>query len=142
MDLEIVIKTKFILQPLLKLMKMEKITFDDLPEAISLLLAKVEKIEAVLCGNPLETKIEEKPMGVKEAAAFLALSVPTIYSKVCRGDLQAYKCGRKLYFDKTMLIKHIKSSKKQIVSQMNIEIENAPLQLPKHQKRKAFRWQT
>ena len=120
---------------------MEKITFDNLPQAVALLLEKVEKLEAVLCRNQTETKIEEKPMGVKEAAAFLELAVPTIYSKVCRGDLPAYKSGRKLYFDEAMLIKHIKSARKQVNNEPEITIERRPPQLPKHQKRKAFRWQ-
>jgi excisionase family DNA binding protein len=122
-------------------MKMEKITFDNLPQAVAMLLEKVEKLEAVLCAKQVETKIEEKPMGVKEAAAFLELAVPTIYSKVSRGDLPAYKSGRKLYFDEAMLIKHIKSARKQVTQEMEIKIERLQPQLPKHQKRKAFRWQ-
>ncbi|WP_316795281.1 helix-turn-helix domain-containing protein [Pedobacter agri] len=120
---------------------MKKITFDNLPQAVALLLEKVEKLEDVLYGRQSETKIQEKPMGVKEAAAFLELAVPTIYSKVSRGDLPAYKSGRKLYFDEAMLIKHIKSTRKQVTQEMEIKIERTPLQLPKHQKRKAFRWQ-
>ena len=119
---------------------MEKITFDNLPEAVSLLLEKVEKLEALLCGKPLEPKPEKKPMGAKEAAAFLELSVPTIYSKVCRGDLPAYKSGRKLYFDEAMLIEHIKSTRKPATQAPLKKIESIPLQLPKHKKRKAFRW--
>lgn len=80
-------------------------------------------------------------MGVKEAAAFLELAIPTIYSKVSRGDLPAYKSGRKLYFDEAMLIKHIKSIKKHETKDVGLTIEPLPLQLPKRQKRKAFRWQ-
>ncbi len=122
-------------------MKMEKITFDNLPQAVALLLEKVEKLEAVLCAKQSETNIQEKPMGVKEAAAFLELAVPTIYSKVSRGDLPAYKSGRKLYFDEAMLIKHIKSTRMHATKEVELIIERTSLKLPKHQKRKAFRWQ-
>jgi len=54
-------------------MKMENITFDNLPQAIALLLEKMEKLEQMLCGRAAETRIDQKPMGVKEAAAFLEI---------------------------------------------------------------------
>ena len=121
-------------------MTMENITFDNLPQAISLLLEKMEKLEQLLCGRSAEKITDQKPMGVKEAAAFLEISVPTVYSKVCRGKLPAYKPGRKLYFDEEMLIEHIKSAKKQ-ANQVTVEhIEHPAPQLPKYKKRKAIRF--
>lgn len=121
-------------------MKMEKITFDNLPEAIAILLEKMQNIELLLAGSTIDQSTDEELMGVKEAAAFLGLSVATVYSKVCRGEIPAYKPGRKLYFDKAMLVANIKSRKKKSHKEVAAQALSVPVRLPKQQKRKAIRW--
>ena len=56
---------------------------------------------------------------VEEAAKFLNLKVPTIYSKVSKGELPHMKKGR-LYFLPEELLKHVKSGRKKTT----IEIES------------------
>lgn len=121
-------------------MKMEKITFDNLPDAVAMLIEKVQKIEQLLAEKSSEPYQDQQLIGVKEAAAFLELSVATVYTKVCRGEIPAYKPGRKLYFDKAMLVANIKSRKKKLHAEITENQATIAIRLPRQQKRKAFRW--
>lgn len=44
---------------------------------------------------------------IQETAAFLHLSVPTIYSKVSRNEIPYMKRGKRLYFSSIQLMKYI-----------------------------------
>ncbi|MDB5136596.1 MAG: DNA-binding protein, partial [Mucilaginibacter sp.] len=80
-------------------------------------------------------------MDVHETSKFLNLSVSTIYTKVCRGEIPALKPGRRLYFDKTELINWIKSSRKlsneEIAARADQQISRGRVAF--HRKRKAYR---
>ncbi|RKR84429.1 helix-turn-helix protein [Mucilaginibacter gracilis] len=80
----------------------EKLTFEQLPVAISELLERVRRIEAMLCGEKIALDIQDEMLDIKEASAFLKLAVAAIYSKVCRGEIPATKPGRQLYFNKAL----------------------------------------
>ena len=82
---------------------MQKLTFEQLPEAVALLLEKIERIEKLLASSDEPDQFEL--LDVEKAAEFLRLSKPTVYSKVCRGELPGYKTGRRLYFKKDELKK-------------------------------------
>ncbi|SHL95581.1 helix-turn-helix domain-containing protein [Mucilaginibacter sp. OK098] len=88
------------------------ITFDSLPAAMAQLIEAVSRIEQLLTEERLPTKAEEKMLNITEATVFLRLTKSTIYSKVCRGEIPAFKTGRRLYFDKQELTGWIKSSRK------------------------------
>ena len=49
---------------------MEIITFDKLPEAVSLLLEKVTRIENLLNGPPLQQPEQDEPLNIKRALNF------------------------------------------------------------------------
>ena len=121
-------------------MKMEKLTFEDLPGAIAKLLERMERIEMLLEGEPAGGTVQEEMMNVRQAAEFLELSVPTIYSKVCRGELTAYKPGHKLYFDRRLLTEYIRSVKKQSNREISSMLEINLGRQTRPQKRKALRW--
>ena len=60
-------------------------------------------------------------LSIQEAAVFLRLTVPTLYSKHSKGEIPGVcKRGKRLYFDKQALIDWIKSSRKKT----NAEIED------------------
>jgi excisionase family DNA binding protein len=46
-----------------------------------------------------------------EASAFLHVAKPTLYSKVCRGELPHMKKGKRLYFSKEALLEYIHSGR-------------------------------
>lgn len=90
-----------------------KYTFEELPQAISTLHDKVDSIKDLL----LESKPAPNPdisdlLTIGEAAIFLSLSVPTIYTKVSRKEIPVNKRGKRLYFSKQELYIWIKSGKK------------------------------
>ncbi|MFN3761268.1 MAG: helix-turn-helix domain-containing protein [Algoriphagus aquaeductus] len=58
------------------------------------------------------TQSSEKPLSISEAADFLNLSVPTLYSKVSRGQLPVMKRGKRLYFSLPELSDYLKAGRK------------------------------
>jgi len=100
---------------------MKKISFDTLPEAISELLERIERIEQLL-GNKKgsikakstqvkKSKRKRLPPGqltVKEAGKLLNISLVTLYSYVKNNKIPFEKQGRRLVFSQAELEKWIK----------------------------------
>ena len=76
------------------------LSFEKLPEAVTNLAREFQELkQAILKRSEQETVPSTKPfLNVKETAEFLNLAVPTIYSKVSKGELPYKKRGKKLYF--------------------------------------------
>lgn len=103
----------------------KQITFDSLPNSVAEIHQKLEAIEALLLGHSSKSQPAEKTnMSVQEAADFLKLSVPTIYSKVSKGELPYMKASKRLYFSKTELQEYIKSGRKKTSTEALIEAPN------------------
>lgn len=83
---------------------MEKITFEQLPEAVALLLEKVRRIEALLENQPAAGVDVIRMLNVTEAAAFLDISVQSLYTKVSRREIPVHKPGKRLYFNQQELL--------------------------------------
>tara|TARA_R110002050_G_scaffold291316_1_gene445698 strand:+ start:2989 stop:3336 length:348 start_codon:yes stop_codon:yes gene_type:complete len=98
----------------------KKISFEELPEAVGLMLEKLDHLEKIIwsTNQPIEIQ-EEKLLSIEEAAEFLNLKVPTIYSKVSRGELPVMKRSKRLYFSRTELLEYLKNGRKK----SNAEIE-------------------
>lgn len=58
-------------------------------------------------------KVDPLPefLTIQEAAAFLNLAVPSLYSMVSRGDLPYIKKTKKLYFSRESLVEYLVSGK-------------------------------
>jgi excisionase family DNA binding protein len=69
------------------------------------------------------TKNPEKLFTVQGAAQFLNLTVPTIYSKVSRGELPVMKRSKRLYFSRTELMEYIKEGRKKSNAEIEQEAE-------------------
>ena len=61
----------------------------------------------------------EQLLTIQEAAEFLSLTVPTMYSKVSKGELPVMKRSKRLYFSRTELLDYLKDGRKK----SNAEIE-------------------
>ena len=61
----------------------------------------------------------EQLLTIQEAARFLNLTVPTMYSKVSKGELPVLKRSKRLYFSRTELLEYLKEGRKK----SNAEIE-------------------
>ncbi len=62
---------------------------------------------------------QERLLTIQEAADFLSLTVPTMYSKVSKGELPVMKRSKRLYFSRTELLDYLKEGRKK----SNAEIE-------------------
>lgn len=70
------------------------------------------------------TKVEptdqpEQLLTIQEAAEFLSLTVPTMYSKCSKGEISYMKRSKRLYFSRSELMDYIKDGRKK----SNAEIE-------------------
>lgn len=88
----------------------ETLTFDQLPQAVASLTQEIGEIKKLLIekSNLQSAEITEQLLTVEQAAQFLNLSVPTIYSKVSRGELPVMKRTKRLYFSSTQLMEYLK----------------------------------
>ena len=75
-------------------------------------------LKAVQNNNP-KTEQPEQLLTIQEAAEFLSLTVPTLYSKTSKGELPFMKRGKRLYFSRTELLDYLKEGRKK----SNAEIE-------------------
>ncbi len=75
-------------------------------------------LKAVQNNNPTAEQPEQL-LTIQEAAQFLNLTVPTIYSKVSKGELPVMKRSKRLYFSSTELMEYLKDGRKK----SNAEIE-------------------
>ena len=72
--------------------------------------------------QPIKVEPTDQPeqfLTIQEAAEFLSLSVPTLYSKVSKGELPVMKRSKRLYFSRTELLEYLKDGRKK----SNAEIE-------------------
>lgn len=99
---------------------METLSFDQLPQAVAQIYDKLNKIEALL--ERKDSQPDQEPdqlLTVKDAAEFLSLSVPTVYTLISKGELPVMKRSKRCYFSKLELINYLKEGRKKT----NTEIE-------------------
>jgi|TARA_B110000908_G_C10167912_1_gene409359 excisionase family DNA binding protein len=99
----------------------ENLTFDQLPKAVTMLTKEVSELKSLLIEKQEQPTTEqlEQLLTVKEAAKFLHLAVPTLYSKVSKGELPYMKRSKRLYFSITELLDYLKDGR----NKSNYEIE-------------------
>ncbi|TND07944.1 MAG: DNA binding domain-containing protein [Bacteroidetes bacterium] len=91
--------------------------------------ARLSNIENLLLDlkhkAPQSTKNSENEelMTVQDAAAFLKLSVPTIYGLTQRAEIPVCKRGKRLYFSKQELSDWIKAGRKKTLIELEQEAE-------------------
>ena len=79
-------------------------------------------LKAVQNYNPA-TEQPEQLLTVQEAAQFLNLTVPTIYSKVSKGELPVMKRSKRLYFSSIQLMEYLKEGRKKSNAEIEQEAE-------------------
>ncbi|UEG50873.1 helix-turn-helix domain-containing protein [Ferruginibacter lapsinanis] len=102
-----------------------EITFENLPKALSLLSNEVSEIKRLLLSKSNESVPEtDQLLTVQDAAKFLTLSVPTVYSLISKNALPCMKRSKRVYFSKIELINYLKQGKKKTVSELAVETDN------------------
>lgn len=97
---------------------MEPFSFEKLPDALQLLLEKMEYLEQLLLNLQPQNEKAKKMMNVQEAAAFLNITVTALYSLVSRRDIPVNKPGKRLYFDEDELTEWIKSGRRKTATEI------------------------
>ena len=101
-----------------RIMSKEKVSFDELPQAVAYLTEKVEELSVMVSKlQPVQTPQERKPIEVDMACTILKKAKPTIYNLVRKGVLPAYKKGKKLYFYEDELLQWIETGRKETSQQ-------------------------
>lgn len=83
---------------------MEPFSFDKVPEVIRQLFEKVENIELLIGNLQPNDPDENQLLTIQEAAEFLKVTVPSLYSRVSRKEIPVNKPVRRLYFYKNDLV--------------------------------------
>ena len=99
---------------------MKSLSFENLPEAVGRLIEKIDNLEKHLLENSSKktTQSSNELMTVDQAAKFLNLAKPTVYSMVSRGELPYMKRSKRLYFSREDLIAYIREGRKMTNSEI------------------------
>jgi excisionase family DNA binding protein len=103
-------------------MEKPNLSFDQLPQLVhdhGLQLEELKELVLQVLANRSEPETDVPNMDIHQAAEFLKLKVPTIYSKVSKGELPSMKRGKRLYFSKMDLTAYLKQGR----NTTNAEIE-------------------
>ena len=116
---------------------MEKINFENLPQAVSLLLEKVDSLEQLLKSQQtiISQAPSDRPMSIKEAAKFVNLTVPTLYGFVSKRTIPFSKVGKRLYFSENELTSWIQNGRQQTRDEL-LSIPTVAFVKPTKSKRK------
>ncbi|MDR6845562.1 helix-turn-helix domain-containing protein [Flavobacterium granuli] len=103
---------------------MKQFTFEDLPDIIGKLDAKIDNIEKLIRESPQSNRnIENDLLTIEEASKLLKLAVATIYTKVCKNEIPVNKQGKRLYFCKTELLDWVKSGRIKTIVEIQYDAE-------------------
>jgi excisionase family DNA binding protein len=99
---------------------MSNITFETLPAAVADLREEIAElktqVKAALAAKQAQPETEPF-LTIKEAAAFMQLSVATLYDKVHNQTIPYCKQGKRLYFLKSELAQCIKAGRNATLAQ-------------------------
>jgi excisionase family DNA binding protein len=98
-----------------------EITYNSLPEAVTHLSERLENIERLLTEQKEHPKGQDDLLTIDQAAEFLTLTKPTLYSKVSRRELPYMKRGKRLYFSKDELMAYLKEGRQGTTSELQQE---------------------
>lgn len=102
-----------------------KYTFEQLPQAINTLHDKVDSIKELLLENQQgQHSSHSDLLTIGQASEFLKLSIPTLYTKVSRGEIPVNKRGKRLYFSRGELSAWIKSGRKKTIEETQSDIKH------------------
>lgn len=95
-------------------------------EIIEARLSGIENLILDLKNPPIQTQpsqLPESPIFTKEAAEFIGVAVPTMYSKVSKGEIPVSKRGKRLYFFHSELLQYLKEGRKKSNSEIKAEVD-------------------
>jgi excisionase family DNA binding protein len=103
---------------------MEVLSFEQLPQAVNQLSRKLETIERLLLSSSDNQSNPDQLLTIEQAAEFLHLTKPTLYSKVSKGEIPFMKRSKRLYFSRIELMEYVKGGKQRTIE----EVQSDPSQ--------------
>jgi excisionase family DNA binding protein len=106
---------------------MENVVFTNLsiPEIRQLFRQELETyFEANKQPEQTPTDQPEQLLSIQQAAEFLRLSVPTLYSKVSKREIPFMKAGKRLYFSRVELMEYVKTGRKNTITELKQATES------------------
>lgn len=102
---------------------MENVIFTQLsiPEIRQIFRQELETYFATYKQGNTTLPEEDQLLTVPQAAEFLHLSVPTIYSKISRGELPVMKRSKRCYFLKSALMDYLQAGRKLTLAEIKTE---------------------
>ncbi len=96
----------------------------DSEQLSSLIQSSVRKVLRETPSQIVEpTEQPDKLLTIQEAAEFLSLTVPTMYSKCSKNEIPYMKRSKRLYFSRTELLEYIKEGRKKSNAEIEQEAE-------------------
>jgi excisionase family DNA binding protein len=92
-------------------------SFEQLPEAVSELFWKLERIESLLL-ETAKKSISPERMTALEAADYLNIALPTLYGLVSNRKIKHLKAGKKLTFFRHELDEYLNNGRRLTVDEM------------------------
>ena len=111
-------------------MRNDKITFEDLPNAIQHLLNEVTAIknhllnQAAITKEPVLPSPEKKLMTVADVSQMLNISKGTIYNMTSTRQIPCFKRVGRIYFDRKEIDEWIRDYRRKTIKQLQDEVEN------------------
>ena len=105
-------------------MDTKKITFDNLPDAMTYLIQEMNAIKSMIVTINSPPPKQRLPIGIDAACELLKKAKPTIYALARKGLLPCYKNGKKLYFFEDELLEWIQKGKRKTVQEIREKAEN------------------
>ena len=102
---------------------MKPFTFDQIPVMMNKIHDKLEHLEKLILRISIVDENKDEILNIQEASKLLNLSVSTIYSKVCKGEIPVNKQGKRIYFYRHELMKWIKSGRVKTYLEIKNDIE-------------------
>ena len=115
-------------------MKYERITFEDLPDAVLHLLRDVADIKNHLlnqAATPAEPALplpEKELLTVKDISQMLNISKGAIYNMTSAQQIPHFKRGGRIYFDRSEIDEWIRDDRRKTIKQLQKEAEMENIQ--------------
>jgi excisionase family DNA binding protein len=101
-------------------MDKNKISFDNLPQAVAHLVNELETIKSLVEKSQRPHVKEQRiPIGIDEACKLIGKAKPTVYTLVRKRILPSYKNGKKLYFFRNELLEWIENGRRKTLEEIN-----------------------
>ena len=91
------------------------------PEVRQMLRQELEQFFANRGTLSGEAGNEEEILSIQQAASFLKLTVPTLYTLNSKGEVPSCKRGKRLYFSKADLVNWVKEGRNKTLAEIESE---------------------